>query len=101
MAVFSHVGDHRLKRLRVAVVVVLVHELDGSETAQVVERLLKRQSEASPELSSEDERPLHFVCDAVCQNCRWFVFSGTKLIIILQNDSFFPTFLNSLGRNKL
>lgn len=68
MAIFGHVADHRLERLRVAVVVVLVDELDTPEAAQVVERLLERQSETSPELCCENERPLHFVCHAVCHN---------------------------------
>ena len=71
MAVFGHVADHRLERLRVAVVVVLVDELDAPETAQVVERLLERQSEASPKLGGKDKRPLHFVCHAVCHNRCW------------------------------
>ena len=68
MAVFGHVADHRLERLRVAVVVVLVDEFDGTETAQVVERLLERQSEVPPELHREDECPFYLVCKAVCYN---------------------------------
>ena len=51
-----------------AVVVVLVYELDGTEAAQVVERLLERQSEAPSELSGEDECPFYLVCKAVCYN---------------------------------
>ena len=68
VAVFGHVADHRLERLRVAVVVVLVDELDAPEAAQIVERLLECQPEAAAKLGGEDERPLHFVCYAVCHN---------------------------------
>jgi len=42
MAVLSHVADHRLERLRVAVVIVIVDELDSTEAVQVVERLFER-----------------------------------------------------------
>ena len=70
MAVLCHVADHRLERLRVAVVVVLVDELDATKAAQVVERLLERQPEAASKLGGEDEGPLHFVCNAVCHNRR-------------------------------
>ena len=66
MAVLSHVIDHRLERLRVAVVVVFVNELDGTEAAQVVKRLLECQPEATPEFGDKNERPFHLVCKAVC-----------------------------------
>ena len=42
MAVLSHVSDHRLERLRVAVVIVIVDELDSAEAVQVVECLFER-----------------------------------------------------------
>ena len=38
MAVLGHVADHRLERLRVAVVVVLVDELDAPESAHSPKR---------------------------------------------------------------
>ena len=68
VAIFSHVADHRLKRLCMAVVVVLVDELNGTEAAQVVECLLERQPETPPELSGEDECPFYLVCKIVCHN---------------------------------
>ena len=94
VAVLGHVTDYRLKRLRVAVVVVLVDELDASEAAQVVERLLERQSEAAAKLSDEDERPLHFVCYVVCHNSLRFVISATKLLIFFaERITFFAKIL--------
>jgi hypothetical protein len=62
MAVFGHVADHRLKRLGVAIIIVLIDKLYASEAAQIVERLLERQSEMMAKLCREDECPFYFVC---------------------------------------
>ena len=94
MAVFGHVADHRLKRLRVAVVVVLVDEFDASEAAQVVECLLERQSEAMAKLTDEDERPLHFVCHAIC-HYRFVLIMATKIIIRIKKSKIISIFLST------
>ena len=94
MAVFGHVADHRLERLRVAVVVVLIDEFDASEAAQVVECLLERQTEAMAKLTDEDERPLHFVCHAIC-HYRFVLIMATKIIIRIKKSKIISIFLST------
>ena len=88
MAVLGDVCDHRLERLRVAVAVVLVDEHDAPEAAQVVKRLLKRQSEATSEFQYEDERPLHFVMIAVSHNLRRLLDYGAKIRLFPESSKF-------------
>ena len=85
MAVLGHVGYHRLERLRMAVVVMLIYEHDAPEAAQVVERLLERQPEAPSKLQYEDERPLQFIVIAVSHNrCVLLVVSSAKVRIYFE-----------------
>ena len=49
-----------------AIVVVLIDELDAAKAAQIVESLLERESEAMSEFLCENQCPLHFVDYVVC-----------------------------------
>jgi len=62
-----------------AVVVMLIDEPNASKSAQIVERLFKRQSKALSELSGKDNHPLQFVMIAVSHNLLRYLFHAASL----------------------
>ena len=83
--VFKTVSVPVIPRLRVAVVVVFVDELDSAEAAQVVERLFERQPEVPSELHREDECPFHLVMITVSHNRRCLYVSAAKIRRIIES----------------
>jgi hypothetical protein len=83
MTILGYVGDHRLKRLRMAVVVMTINKINTPKTAQVVKRLLDGKTESATKLSGKDERPFQFVINAIC-HISIFLVLAVKIQFFLQ-----------------
>jgi hypothetical protein len=85
MTILGYVGDHRLKRLRMAVVVMTINKINTPKTAQVVKRLLDGKTESATKLSGKDERPFQFVVNAICHISIFFSFGCKDTIFFAKN----------------